>query len=370
MLIRFSLAMFASLLTCATLVAADEPKAKTDTGETPSAESSALADEVEAITKGLADHQKKMAAAQMSSMMFQRTAQKKLLDLIKENPDDPAVIDAIAILVADLRTPMNSEFMAKIMKSPKSGELCLKLAQPGKEAFLKQVAEKHENADVRGMATFALGYANYISARMNQADEAKRTSFMAEAEKYFAKVKADHKSIADAKFQGSTVGEKAINTLNRIQNGPNIKEGKMAPEIEGVDIDGNPMKLSDSRGKVTVLIFWGSWCGPCMGLVPHEKELFARMKGKPFEMVAVNCGDSKDRAQGTRKEKDMGWRCWWDGGQKDGPIQATYNVTHYPNIFVIDAKGVIRNIDVRHKALDEAVDKLIEELGANKVSQR
>jgi thiol-disulfide isomerase/thioredoxin len=376
MLIRFSLATFASLLTCATLMAADEPKAKTDTGETPSAESSALADEVAAIEKGLADHQKKMNAAKMAKMLYGNTSAKKLLELIKENPDDPAVIDAIGLLVVNIGMPPNPSLLEKVLKSPKAGDLCLKMARPnpeapGQELLLKQIAEKHDNADARGLATFALGYSNYISSRMNAAtDEAKSKKFLGEAEKYLAKVKAEHKNIADTTFLESTVGVKTANTLSRIQNGPNLVVGKMAPEIEGVDIDGNPLKLSDSRGKVTVLIFWGSWCPPCMGLVPHEKELFARMKGKPFELVSVNCGDTKDRAQGTRKDKDMGWKCWWDGGAKDGPIQATYNVTHYPNIYVIDAKGVIRNIDIRHKQLDDAVDKLIEELNSNKVSQR
>ena len=52
----------------------------------------------------------------------------------------------------------------------------------------------------------------------------------------------------------------------------NLAVGKPAPEIEGVDVDGKPLKLSDYKGKVVVLVFWGSWCGPCMAQVPHERE--------------------------------------------------------------------------------------------------
>ena len=50
----------------------------------------------------------------------------------------------------------------------------------------------------------------------------------------------------------------------------NLAVGKPAPEINGVDFDGKPLKLSDYRGKVVVLVFWGTWCGPCMAEVPHE----------------------------------------------------------------------------------------------------
>ncbi len=53
----------------------------------------------------------------------------------------------------------------------------------------------------------------------------------------------------------------------------NLVVGKPAPEIEGADMDGKPFKLSDYKGKVVVLVFWGTWCGPCMAQVPHEREL-------------------------------------------------------------------------------------------------
>jgi RNA polymerase sigma factor (sigma-70 family) len=49
--------------------------------------------------------------------------------------------------------------------------------------------------------------------------------------------------------------------------------GKTAPELVGEDLDGNAMKLSDFRGKVTMVSFWATWCGPCMRMVPHERAL-------------------------------------------------------------------------------------------------
>jgi hypothetical protein len=56
------------------------------------------------------------------------------------------------------------------------------------------------------------------------------------------------------------------------------------------------------------------------------------------------------------------WRSFWDGGSTNGPIATRWNVSGWPTIYVIDAKGVIRYRDVREQAMDKAVDTLLEEL--------
>ena len=71
----------------------------------------------------------------------------------------------------------------------------------------------------------------------------------------------------------------------------NLAIGKPAPEIDGVDLAGKPLKLIDHVGKVVVLVFWGSWCGPCMSEVPHQRELVERLQGQPFALLGVDCED-------------------------------------------------------------------------------
>jgi thiol-disulfide isomerase/thioredoxin len=154
-----------------------------------------------------------------------------------------------------------------------------------------------------------------------------------------------------------TLGEEATAGLDEMLN---LAVGKPAPEIEGEDLDGKRFKLSDYQGKVVVLVFWGSWCGPCMADVPNERALVERKKGQPFALLGVDCEPDKETARKTMARERMDWPNWFDGAPGTGPIAKRYNVKGYPSIFVLDAKGIIRS---RH-ALDpyQTVDKLLEEM--------
>jgi thiol-disulfide isomerase/thioredoxin len=150
--------------------------------------------------------------------------------------------------------------------------------------------------------------------------------------------------------------------------------GKAAPEIEAESIEGKRFKLSDSRGKITVLSFWASWCGPCMQLVPVERALTERMKGKPFTVIGVN-GDGKlpDARRAMAHEK-MTWPSFWNG--KDGPhgpISSAWNVTGWPTVYVLDANGIIRFKfegygDPASNMLNGSVDELMKDLESMKGS--
>ena len=155
-----------------------------------------------------------------------------------------------------------------------------------------------------------------------------------------------------------TLGKFATAKLDEVTN---IVEGKPAPEINGVDVEGKPLKLSDYRGKVVVLVFWGSWCGPCMREVPRERELAEKFKGKPFALLGVNCKETKEAALKAIKAEKMTWPSWHDG--EDGPIQSLYHIEHYPTMMVIDAQGIIRAKGLLGDGLDTFVEELLKEVG-------
>jgi thiol-disulfide isomerase/thioredoxin len=159
-----------------------------------------------------------------------------------------------------------------------------------------------------------------------------------------------------------TLADVAKAKLDEIEN---LQVGKPAPPIEGRCMDGKPLKLSDYRGKVVVLVFWGTWCGPCMRQVPHEREMAARYKDRPFAILGIDCDGDKDAALRVMKKEGIIWPNWNDGDPGEGSIVRSYHVKGFPTFLVLDDQGTIRYKDVIGSSLDKAVDALLAEREKN-----
>jgi len=296
---------------------------------------------------------------------------KAYIESLKRHESDPAFLDGVVALVADLSYPLPDEIKAIVMdrfiKDPRMGRMCAELGSRGSETWSKEILEallaRSPDRETRGRAALALGeyyrYAILPWGLKKPADEA--DAAIAKAREFYSLVALDYADVRGAD-EKRTLGQTAALQLTRLDNLPNLKVGKLAPEIVGKDLDGKKLRLSEHRGKVVVLVFWGSWCGPCMRMVPHERELFQKYQNKSFALIGVNSGDDLEKAQETVEKNEMSWRHWWDeGGTRESPIQIAYNVQQWPTVYVIDKTGVIRHIDPSTKVLDEAIKTLLAE---------
>ena len=127
-------------------------------------------------------------------------------------------------------------------------------------------------------------------------------------------------------------------------------------DFEGVGVDGEPIKLSDLRGKVVTLIFWGTTCDPYIRELPDERKLAEAMRGKPFTFLGIVCDDQSDAARKVVDSEMIAWPNILKGGEA---IAERYHVEGYPSHVVIDAQGVIRakrfDVDDPHPVLDPLV---------------
>lgn len=100
-------------------------------------------------------------------------------------------------------------------------------------------------------------------------------------------------------------------------------------------------------------------------MFPHERSLVKRLAGKPFALLGINSDPDKEALKAVIEKESVTWRSWWDGGSTGGPIATHWNVSGWPTIYVLDAKGVIRYKNVLGEKMDEAVDTLLAELEVN-----
>lgn len=138
--------------------------------------------------------------------------------------------------------------------------------------------------------------------------------------------------------------------------------GKVAPDISGTDLDGQPFRLHDYRGRVVVLAFSAEWCAICRTQIPYEQFLREKYKTWPFAVLGVQTGSSREAAREDQARARTPERSWWDvpgAGESHGPIATSWNVVGWPATYVIDPDGVIQFVDVRDEDLLKAVRQLL-----------
>jgi peroxiredoxin len=138
--------------------------------------------------------------------------------------------------------------------------------------------------------------------------------------------------------------------------------GIRAPEVAGLDLQGEELKLTAFRGKVVVMIFWGAWCPVCREQFPAEKELAAKYKNKPVVLLGVNSDTEVETALKIAKAEGLNWPSYFDEGSTRGPIARQWGVEFWPTVILLDHRGVIRYRFQGMKKVDEAVSSLLKEV--------
>jgi thiol-disulfide isomerase/thioredoxin len=132
---------------------------------------------------------------------------------------------------------------------------------------------------------------------------------------------------------------------------PGLNRGDLAPELtvtrsdgttyQLVDLDGNPVRLADLRGKVVWLNFWASWCPPCQSETPLLRTMDARYRDRGLALVGVQVQQTVDDGRRYAATYALRYRI---GADVTGDIFREYRVFALPTQFFIDASGVVQGI--------------------------
>ncbi len=412
---RAMVVMLSFLLLMPSLGAGDEPKS-----QTPREQYEALIKEYESATNAW---EKSSANVPPENPLWTKhygdapmwTFAPRFLQFAEANPREPVAVDALLKIIGLLRTGRISDkclfptytrslsiLIGDHLEDEKVVQACFSQAMPSAlnmEAYFRALLANSRDRDLIARSCMALVRGNearlsiaarpYFDHPEDHPARAATSAFLqdrrdpdfiryirtadpvalsAETEALLERVVNEFGDVplfpswAKMKSEGRTLADSARRRLDALGS---LAVGKVAPEIEGEDIGGKPMRLSDYRGNIVVLVFWGTWCGPCMRMVPHEKALVERLKDRPFALLGVNSDIDRVKLKAAIEDKGITWRSWWDGGKAGGPIANRWDVYEWPTVIVLDENGVIRFKRLPHsvpRLLDDAVDSLLKEM--------
>lgn len=141
---------------------------------------------------------------------------------------------------------------------------------------------------------------------------------------------------------------------------------KPAPDFELERPDGETVQLSDYRGKVVLIDFWASWCGPCVRALPELMEIKKGFADRDLQVVGVSLDRSREKYEQFVRRHGMDFPQNFDGKQWNNEVARLYGVRSIPRTVLLDREGRIAQVNARGRALQAAIERLLAEGGAER----
>lgn len=195
----------------------------------------------------------------------------------------------------------------------------------------KRLVNSSTRTDTKMHAQSILGQAYWNQEQPEKAKEA------------FRAVVRDYPETPLAGFATANINE--IETLN---------PGQMAPQFRTRSIGGDVISLADFRGKVVLLDFWATWCGPCVQELPLIKDLSGQYKGEGLVVIGVSLdGNAQSVVDLLARNNGVTWPQIADG--EDGPLAALFNIRKLPANYLLDRAGKIAAKRIQAASLDQTI---------------
>jgi thiol-disulfide isomerase/thioredoxin len=144
----------------------------------------------------------------------------------------------------------------------------------------------------------------------------------------------------------------------RYAGNPELARARLAPPFAVTTLDGQHVSMDDLQGKVVLIDFWATWCGPCREALPHVRELAKKFQGQPLVILSVSLDDNEVKWKEFVAANGMTWPQYRDGGL-NAPVAKMFNVTAIPHTFTIDADGVLQDEHIGDASVEGKLKKLV-----------
>ena len=145
----------------------------------------------------------------------------------------------------------------------------------------------------------------------------------------------------------------------RVEELNRIAPGQKAPGFEMESLEGSSISLSDFKGKITLIDFWASWCGPCRKENPNMVKLYQTYHEKGLEILGVSLDTSKERWAKAVEKDNLAWNHVCDFQKWQSPLVSQYAVRGVPFTVLIDKKGQIIACGLHGEDLKRKVEEAL-----------
>ena len=123
-------------------------------------------------------------------------------------------------------------------------------------------------------------------------------------------------------------------------------------------VDGRKVDLAKLKGKVVLIDFWATWCGPCVAELPNVKKTYTKFHNRGFEIVGISLDSNKKKLADFVADNDMAWAQHFDGKGWKNQFAVEFGIRSIPAMWLIDREGNLRDMKARD-GLEAKVEKLL-----------
>jgi thiol-disulfide isomerase/thioredoxin len=134
-------------------------------------------------------------------------------------------------------------------------------------------------------------------------------------------------------------------------------------EISGTLLNGQPFNPKSLAGKVVLVDFWATWCGPCVAEIPNMLEQYEKYHAQGFEVIGISLDEEKDKVDAFIAEHKIPWPIIYVGKGWQDPTAQFYGISGIPQLILIGRDGNVITLNARGKKLGDRLAELFKDGG-------